>query len=479
MGLFARNNAIALTWTPNSCHAVRMSAAGAGCTVVQVWHGTLGKDGDSPAELALNALRALRADDSVFIVAGGNGQGWGMAEVRTPNLKSDDLRNALAFELRKQTPLPMDQIRWGYRVLPEPDAKGNARKRVRLFFIKNDHWNSWMKTVDGLHHLDALMPAPVALDPILANQSLFLPENGGCEYRPTADGRQPLPLPEGTRLSFEQAFPMKNFTPGKLAALDDAEKLAYVPALVLGAYALTANVSHDAKTLVPLPERFAAHRNIALKALALCVVIYLIGLCVYVVTGNMSAKAAQIRQIDVAIEQTRTELERLKKMLDPKDQEKAKLIREELLANAPGGPDFPTALLAITQAVNPPMWVAQTLEWKNGAISFQTQGPKKDVDLANRLEYSPYLGDVSERMSTYNQETNTHTQRFELMARFDTPPEEEALKIHQRKEAERQAEEQRRQAAAEEAEENAEDDGEEFEELEENEELPDGELPPQ
>lgn len=472
MGLFARNNAIALTWTPNSCHAVRMSTAGNGCTVAQAWHGTLGKDGNSLAELALNAMRTLQADDSIFIVAGGNGQGWGMADVRTPNLKSEDLRNALAFELRKQTPLSMDQIRWGYRILPDTETKGDSRKRVRLFFVKNDYWNSWMKAIDGLHHLDALLPAPVALDPLLDNQSLFLPDNNGCEYRATPDGRQPIPLQEGTAFSFEQAFPMKNFALGKLAGLSEAEKLEYVPALVLGTYALTESVSNDAKTLVPLPERFVAHRNIALKALAICVVIYLIGLCVYTVTGNMSTKAAQIRQIEVAIKQTRAELDDLKKLLDPKDQEKARLIREELLANAPNGPDFPTALLAITQAVKPPMWVAQTLEWKNGAISFQTQGPQKDLDLANRLEYSPYLGDVSERMSTYNQESNNHTQRFELVARFDTPTEEEALRVYQRKEAERLAEERRQTA------ENEEDD-EEFEEPEDEEELPDEELPPQ
>ena len=473
MGLFARNNAIALTWTPNSCHAVRMSVSGGSCTVSQAWHGTLGKEGDSLAELVLNALRALQADDSIFIVAGGNGQGWGMAEVRTPNLKSDDLRNALAFELRKQTPLPLDQLRWGYRILPSADGKSDSRKRVRLLLVKNDYWNSWMKAIDGLHHLDALLPAPMALDPVLAGQSLIMMDNGGCEYRPGAEGRQPMPLPEGSKVTFEQAFPMKNFTPGKLSGLSDAEKLEYVPALVLGVYALTGAVSGDAKTLIPLPERFVAHRNITLKVLTLFLVIYLIGLCVYTVTGNMSAKAAQIRQIDLAINQTRTELDELKKLLDPKDQEKAKLIRDELVANAPDSPDFPTALLAITEAVRPPMWIAQTLEWKNGAISFQTQGPQKDLDLANRLEYSPYLAEVSERMSTYNQETNNHTQRFELVARFDTPAEEEALRVHQRKEAERLAEERRknRELAAEEEE-------EEFDEELEDDEEEEVPLPP-
>ncbi len=142
------------------------------------------------------------------------------------------------------------------------------------------------------------------------------------------------------------------------------------------------------------------------------------------------------------------------------------MIQDELVANTPTGPDFPTALLAITQAVKAPAWVAQSLEWKNGSISFQVQGPQKDLELANRLEASPYLGDVSERMSTYNQDSNNHTQRFELLARFDTPAEEEALKVQQRKEAERLAAEHRQAKAEEETEEDLEDELDDTEELE-------------
>lgn len=467
MGLFARNNSIAVTWTPNSCHAVRMGVSGKDCTVTQFWHGVLGKNGDSVAELVLNAIRALQADDSIFIVAGGQGQGWGMADIMAPALKQEDLRNALAFELRKQTPLPLDQLRWGYRILPGGD-KNDQRKHVRLFFIKNDYWTSWMKAIDGLHHLDAILPAPVTLDPILTGQNLTIMDNIAYEYRTTPQGRLVTPLADGTQVTFDQAFPMTNFTLGKLSTLSEEEKLAFVPAITLGVYALTESVSTDAKTLIPLPERFVAHRNIALKAIALCLAIYLIGLVVYTTAGNLSAKAAQIRQIDLAIQQTRTELDKLNKLLDPKDQEKAKLIQDELVANAPTGPDFPTALLAITQAVKAPSWVAQSLEWKNGSISFQVQGPQKDLELANRLEASPYLGDVSERMSTYNQDSNNHTQRFELLARFDTPAEAEALKVQQRKEAERLAAERRKakEAEEEELEEELEEEEEDAEELE-------------
>ena len=450
MGLFARNNSIALTWTPNSCHAVRMTVVGNGCTVEKCWYGMLGKDGDSPAELLLNALKTLQADDSVFIVAGGSNQGWGMADLKAPALKSDDLRNALAFELRKQTPLSLDQLRWGYRILPNGEKK-DTQRLVRLFFVKNDYWNSWMKAIDGLHHLDALLPAPVALDPVMSGQNLTILDNSAYEYRFTPEGRQPVPVAANAAMTLEQAFPLENFAPGQLAELSEPEKLAFVPALVLGVYGLTGSVSSDARTLVPLPERFVAHRNIALKVLALCVAIYLVGLAVYAVAGSMSAKAAQIRQIDVAIQKTRTELESYRKLLDPKDQEKAKLIQDELAANTPTGPDFPTALLAVTQAVKSPSWVAQTLEWKNGTLSFQVQGPQKDLELASRLEASPFLGDVSERMSTYNQDSNNHTQRFELVARFDTPAEAEALKVQQRKEAERLAEERRQAKAVEDA----------------------------
>ena len=188
----SRAKAIAVTWTTDSCNAVRVHAVHNSCAVEACWHGELNKDGASLAELLLNAMKALGADDSVYIIAGGNGQGWGMADLEMPaTLKSDELKSALSFELRKQTPIPQEKLLWGYRLLPK-GAK-DATRPVRLFYVRLEHWASWLKAADGLHHIDALLPAPVALDPVLAGESLVLPPRESTNTRPARVGAPSFP----------------------------------------------------------------------------------------------------------------------------------------------------------------------------------------------------------------------------------------------------------------------------------------------
>ncbi len=468
MGLFVRNNAIAITWTPQSCHAVHLRVSGATCTVTAAWNGEVGKAGASLAELLVRAAKEVGCDDSVYLIAGGNGQGWGMADVTVPaTLKNDELRSALAFELRKQTPLPIDRITWGYRIIPnQPGQAANGTRRARLIYVKSENWASWQKAIDGLGHVDALLPAPAALDPLLAEQSLTMPGGPGTpgryEYRWTAEGRQIIPQSEEQPLDFSQAMPLKDVDLGPIKSLSNAEQLPYIPAVTLALYGLTDCVSSDSKTLPQLPERFAARRNIAAKVCAGALAIYIVGLLIYMLASSFQMHSAQLRKIDLAIKETKKELNAINKLLDPKDNERANLLRQEMQDYTPNAPDFPTALLEITRTVNPNAWISQSFEWKAGNITFQIQGPVKDLDLATRLEDSPYLGDVTEKISSYNQSSSSYTQRFELAARFDTPQEAEALQIKQERAKEQAAKEAAAAAAAQaaaKADEDAEDDG--------------------
>lgn len=209
MPSFVRNQSIAVTWTTDTCQAVRLQANGNACLVEKCWYGTLGKNGESLAELLLNALKFLGADDSIYVIAGGNGQGWGMADVNMPALKAEEMRAALSFELRKQTPLSSDKLRWGYRICPS--QKEATTLPVRLYYVRNESWNSWLKAVDGLHHIDAMVPAPVALDPILEEGALIVPGGHGIpgtyEYSWTATGRQIAPREGGDTLRIAEAIP--------------------------------------------------------------------------------------------------------------------------------------------------------------------------------------------------------------------------------------------------------------------------------
>ena len=438
---YSRSFAIAVTWSTASCHAVRLSAEGHGARVVQCWRGELGKDGASPAELVLRGVREVGADDQCYLVAGGNGQGWGMTDLEMPPLREEELRNALAFELRKQTPLSPDKLRWGYRVLPR--IPGKTTRRIRLYYVRTENWNSWLKSMEGLHHADALLPAPVVLDPLLAGKPFLLPGEDAAApryaYQDSPGGRVIQPLPEDAAPTLEEILPADLCRSQALEKYPAEERPAFTAAVLLALYGMTDALGNDQSTLIPLPERFRARRHVGLKALAACLALVLLALFAYVTSGNLSGYARQLRQLDQAIQKTTAELEALQKQSDPKDTERTNLLKQELLDNIPDGPDFPTALLAVTQAIPETHWSADAFEWRSGKIAFRIQGPQKVEGLPAKLEESPYLGDVTERLSSMN--GGAYSQRFELTARYDTPLE---AQIRKNREEERLQKEQER-----------------------------------
>ena len=145
---FSRNNSCAFTWTKTGdCHAVHITRKGDRCIVSAHWHGNAGKN-TATAETLSSAKRALGNIDTYFTLAGGSEGGWGMADVLMPELKAEELKNALVFELRKHTPLPVDKLAWGYRMVPS-DAQNN-RQLVRLFYVRNETWRQWTDAVGGI-----------------------------------------------------------------------------------------------------------------------------------------------------------------------------------------------------------------------------------------------------------------------------------------------------------------------------------------
>ncbi len=473
MPSFVRTQSIAVTWTTDTCQAVRLQVSGNACQVEKCWQGILGKDGASLAELLLHAVKAVDGDDGIYIVAGGNGQGWGMADLNMPALKPEEMRAALSFELRKQTPLSSDRLRWGYRLLPK--KVGETTQPVRLYYVRNEHWNSWLKAIDGLHHVDALLPAPVALDPALEEGSLVIQGGhgipGSYEYSRTESGRQIAPKEDDTALRIAEALPPSACKIGPIADQPQELQASFAAAIALGIYGLTNCVNTDQQTRIPLPDRFQARRHIAAKITAGVLGVFLLGLMVYSLAGNLSGHAAQIRQIDLQIKKTKAELAELKKQIDPKDNEKTEVIKNELIANIPNRPDFPSVLLAVTKSVPTTHWISDAFEWRDGQVSFKVQGPTKDLELTTRLEDTKFLGDVTERLSSMN--NGAYTQRFEATARFDTDIEADLLRSREEVQKQREKERLEREKAAQKAVAEAEAAAEaELEEEEETEEAP-------
>jgi len=428
---FARNNAIVLTWTSNACHVLGVRRAGEQVAVQASWSGQTSKE-RSLAELLAEGVRSVGGDDNVFLVAGGDGLGWGTADVEMPALKPEELKHALAFELRRLTPIPAERLQWGYRLLPKTDKKAE-KIPLRLLYVKREKLTKWLDALGGLHHLDAIIPPSATLSPLFAGESIILPEGDGHFFRYTDDHGTWLVKPEtpASAPTFQDALPRNAFDFGTLGSLPPEEQAAWLPALVLGAYALSHAAGEDAATLLPVPENLRPHRNQMLKLLAACLVGYVVLVLAIGLGRQFQKRRSYLRQVESEYRTVQARIAELKKLNSQVDVDFGNTLRQEILDNRPQGPDFPDVLAELSRLITPPAWISQRLEWNSGLVTMQLVSPTKDLDLAGKLEESAILGDVREQSSSFSQ--NQYTTRFTLNARLDTPEEAEAL--HQRREA--------------------------------------------
>lgn len=436
---FARTSAVALSWNQRSCSAIRLERGRDRFQVAAAWQTEFSQHKDlTLAELLAQACKALAVDENTYVLATGSSQGWGMADIRMPALKSEELRSALGFELRKQTPLPPEKLHWGYRVLPK-ENKPDGKVTVRLYYVSNEQWDQWITALGGLSHLDGILPAPAALDPLMAGKSLTLVEENGAahQYAPAAGGARAI-CPAATP-DWQQAIPWQDFDTTRLGEINDRQRWDYLPALVLAAYGLTRDCVTDETTRAPVPENLKAHRHAASKAVAALLAFLVVIALLTGLIRNLQQKAAHLRQLEAEIKAVETRLGAFAKMNNPNEADFCTVLRQEMTDNLKTGPDFPETLLELTRLIEPPAWIAQRLEWSDNLVTLQLQSSQRDLDLAGKLEESPLLGDVRELGTTFNQ--GLYSIRISLNARHDAEDELEAS-------ARRQAERRQRETAA-------------------------------
>jgi len=398
-------------------------------TVIGCWQETLGKD-QSLAELVAQGIKTVGGNDQEFIVAGGDHTSWGMADIIMPAIGKEQLKSALAFELRKQTPIPADKLLWGYRLLPATNDQ--QKQNIRLFYVREEQWRKWMNVLGGINHVDIILPAPLALDPLFADYNIIFPESqGNVGYRASKSAQQRFIVPNINlaAMTLPEAFPpAAEYQLDALEGISVSEQLSYIPALVLAAYGLSKESSKDQDTLIPPPEGLKAHRNLASKIIAFGLIFYILVTLISGLTRQLQAKAGHLRKIDSETQLVRALLNSLKKQNDPAEKEFVLTLHQELQDNVLQTPDFPEVLVELSNLIEPPTWASTRMEWNAGQITMQLQSTARNLELPENLEESPILGDVRELSSQFNQ--RVYTQRYNLNARFDT--DDEKLEFSQR-----------------------------------------------
>jgi Tfp pilus assembly protein PilN len=428
MTTFTGTSAVALTWTPAGwCRGLRVERVRDRCRVVQWWEVQKGPD-RSIAETLVDGLRTLDPAGTSVVVAGGDDSACGCLDLEMPALRPEELRNALAFELRRCAPVPDERLTWAYRVLP---GASGPRLRVRLYYVRQMVWEHWLDDVSGLTHgLDMLLPPAAALDPVLAGVPVCL---GSADLRslyvPCQDGRReavPAPEPaaaEGVFGSGLAPLTAACVDPGELSGQPAERQADFAAALVLAMYGISASFQADRRTGFELPHdlRPRRHRQSRLIAVALAIYTVVVGLYgaarLYADRRQQYAAVHEERlRIEAQVVETRTRLQA----------DEAKLIeqlRVEITELVQPRPSLAAVLAEITRRVGHGGWCT-SFRWSEGAVSLQLRESQEIEDLERTLESSPLLGDV--RQESKKVQAGVTERKVEMNARYDLGSEQSA-----------------------------------------------------
>lgn len=441
-----RNKCTAFSWDGNGqCRGVSLENNGNAISITGLWNAQCDYKPAALAENLANGKRALNVTEADYCLVSPYSGGWSIVDLEMPVLKGAELTAALAFELRKHTPLAPEQLTWGYRVLVQPTAQ-NKHQKIRLFYVKTETWRKWMTAVTGLGRVDTVVPAPVVLDPSFAEKTVTFPGKTFYSYKPSDNGREILPTNQDVH-SLNELLPFEELNAGELETLPIEEQLTYIPAIVMAAYGMTRELGNDTRTLPQLPTELKPRRyqGYRLAAAVLCAIIA-ICLC-FGLMQAMQLRMTRLRLIKKDISAVEKEIKSLQQNTNTKVKEAAKLLEEEMSRYQIDAPALPDVLIELTETINSPGWMAGPFTWSMDVsdsvipVTFvlrEPVGSTTNLDISTRLNNSPILGDVVETKSATNR-AGYEERRFTLKARYDTEDEKEALEEYNRKKREEAA----------------------------------------
>ncbi len=483
MPQFINNSCVALTWSADGqCHGIRVKRLRGKCKVTSVWAAKADKD-HSVSELLAVGLRELDGKDASCLLASGTAGGWDMADVEMPHLPEEQLKHALSFEIQKHTPLSIDKLTWGYRQLRKPTT--TTKGLYRIITMKSENWRQWCTTVEALSPLDAIIPAPAALDPLLENQTVTFPAQGTAaeSWLPTPDGRSfrssSSSDTDGNPKSLAELLGIDFADLEELEGLSVQEQYGYAHALILAIYGLTAESSKDSLTGLPLPEKLRRHRSLALVFLAGALIAVTVAALVLYFALLLQSNYSQVNELKREIAEVERQIVAKRNIVKADRLKKIDELRLELKDAVPNYPPFPLVLNDITRIFRSDMpnkpWISGKLIWSHdtNTIKFSIEEPSTDgsqkpfieqTELLDALSDSPYIIDARGNSSTFNRAENKIVRDFTLTIGWPSAEERAARakrnevrekeyqeSLRKKKLAEQKAREEQERAAAAEA----------------------------
>jgi len=415
VSFFSQKQSIGLTWTDNNtCYGVALVFRGGQYIVTDYWRSD-DQNSREPLYAMPEGLKALQNDQNTFVAAGPLELELAFIDLEFPPLESEDLRNALQFELNKHAPVATEDLAWGYRFLGHSE---DGKSRVRLAYTADTRWEKWLDQISGLNHcVDALIPPGLVLDPLLHKRDVFLkpPEKQGYLLRPDEQGMREIALTENPSADAfgagSEPLNMEGLELNELGSLSASDQQKFTAPLLLAMYGLSSALQSDKKTWIPLPEELRPQRYQVSRRVAW-------GLGVYVIAAVCFSLGMKGYESYTELQHIRAQKQELTQRLNEQRETDfptvlTDAVTEELKDVSLKRVNMIKVLTELTERINKDWWV-KDFRWRDGKIDIQVRSDKESAAFLDKLKQAPIFKDVVPVRKTidHRQQTTLHLQMY-------------------------------------------------------------------
>jgi hypothetical protein len=353
-----------------------------------------------PAQLLEAGARALQPREDTIVLVGGDSSQACWVDLRLPRISAADIRGALRFELEKHSPIPVDDLQWGYRVLGR--APGSELNLVRIAYLRMAEWTSWLEAASGIGSgVDMIIPASAALDPVLGDRAVCWGTAGDGALLLVADkvesGGREMHWQDAAAAEPGDVFglpgqPLRHpeLNPGVLDDLPPGRQRDYLPAVMLGMYGLSGEYHQDHRHWPGVPVEMRPRRNQVQKLWTMAAAVYLFFILGILASAKLHGNHTVLQQIEGQIAAVERQIEDLR-TLDA-DAAMVEALAEELQTTKLAPASLTATLAATTNLVGRKLWLTN-FTWDKGDMRLDLRATADEPDLTEDVMTTPLLAD--------------------------------------------------------------------------------------
>ena len=198
-------------------------------------------------------------------------------ELNIPPLHKKEIEQYLHYELSRQIPYPINELKWCYRIIP--DNNDSAEKRIKVFAVLEKDWNElFTEIISSGIKIDNYIYPFFAINPLVSNQNISFPSLEKDFFLTCSSEFEDSYM---KRISKENKSETVNPTPifqnDKYPALEKLEhKEEFSPALVLAEYFFTKDFIKDKPLNIKIQNELQPKRFRNLKIISIFLLIMLL-----------------------------------------------------------------------------------------------------------------------------------------------------------------------------------------------------------